>query len=145
LDFSENLFFIYIVKGIAKSHQTCQKLDKRSLIKIDASRSRVGRINELPFVGAAWRQVTVTNVETNAVRRTRSNELGYFEVTLLDPGSYTVAVEADGFPEAAQLERHMVRTEGRITVSYKEGIGIPAGPNEGEGGNGMHVPMHEII
>jgi len=46
--------------------------------------------------------VVVTNVETNAIRRASSNESGYFEVTLLNPGHYTVAVEAAGFSRAVR-------------------------------------------
>ena len=47
-------------------------------------------------------RITVTNVETNAVQRTVSNSTGYFEVNLLNPGNYTVAVAVDGFITAVR-------------------------------------------
>ncbi|MCI0723789.1 MAG: TonB-dependent receptor, partial [Acidobacteria bacterium] len=46
------------------------------------------------IVGA---KVTVTNEGTNIKKETASNALGNYEVTHLNPGLYTVAVEAAGF------------------------------------------------
>ncbi|MCI0620670.1 MAG: carboxypeptidase-like regulatory domain-containing protein, partial [Acidobacteria bacterium] len=46
------------------------------------------------IVGA---KVTVTNEGTNIKKETTSNALGNYEVTHLNPGVYTVAVEAAGF------------------------------------------------
>jgi hypothetical protein len=49
--------------------------------------------------GAAVPDVTVvvTNVGTNAAKRTASSAAGYYEVPLLDPGNYCVTVESTGF------------------------------------------------
>ncbi len=44
--------------------------------------------------------VIITNVETNALARTATNATGYFEASLLNPGRYTVLVEAAGFKRA---------------------------------------------
>jgi hypothetical protein len=41
--------------------------------------------------------VVVTNVDTNAAKRTTTNESGYYEVPLLDPGNYSVTAENAGF------------------------------------------------
>lgn len=41
--------------------------------------------------------VLVTNVDTNGIKRTVSNEFGYYEVPLLDPGNYSVTVDSPGF------------------------------------------------
>ncbi len=41
--------------------------------------------------------VVVTNVETNVTNRTVTNQTGYFEVSLLNPGRYSITVEAPGF------------------------------------------------
>src|SRR5579883_1903360 len=41
--------------------------------------------------------VTVTSVETSRVSTITTNEYGYYTVTALPPGHYTVAVEQKGF------------------------------------------------
>jgi hypothetical protein len=41
--------------------------------------------------------VVITNVETNQVSRTSTNETGYFEVNFLNPGKYRVSAELSGF------------------------------------------------
>ena len=50
-------------------------------------------------VGAS---VTVTNVLTNVRRSAMSNELGFYTVTSLQPGEYTVDVQASGFQRFTQ-------------------------------------------
>lgn len=62
-------------------------------------------------------QVVVTNVDTNAVKGTVSNERGYYEVPLLDPGNYTITVEAAGF-------RKFVRKGVTLNVNSRAGIDI---------------------
>ncbi len=42
-------------------------------------------------------EVTVTNTGTNAAKKTVTNDRGYYEVPLLDPGDYAVLVEVTGF------------------------------------------------
>jgi hypothetical protein len=99
---------------------------------------------QVPFAGGAWGQeargsiagkvtdpqgavipdasVTVTNVETNSVRRTRSNDLGYFEVTLLNPGQYSVAVEAPGFRRAVRSGLEL-NVAGRLDLAFQLEVG----------------------
>ncbi len=42
-------------------------------------------------------RVQVTNPETGITRQMESNELGYYTVALLPPGTYTVRIEKEGF------------------------------------------------
>ena len=42
-------------------------------------------------------KVAVTNTQTNETRRLVTNETGYYEANFLEPSSYSVTVEADGF------------------------------------------------
>ncbi len=61
--------------------------------------------------------VVVTNVDTNAIKRTVSNDTGYYEVPLLDPGNYAVSVEMPGF-------RKFVRSGLILNVNSRIGIDI---------------------
>jgi hypothetical protein len=45
---------------------------------------------------------TVTNTGTNVSNRTQTNQTGYFEVSLLNPGIYSVSVEMAGFKKAVR-------------------------------------------
>src|SRR5437773_2338259 len=47
-------------------------------------------------------EITVTNVETNAVRTVNGGADGTYEVPLLDPGKYKVTVKAPSFPETVR-------------------------------------------
>jgi hypothetical protein len=44
-------------------------------------------------------KVTMTNEASGDVRTTVSNGSGYFSITAIQPGTYTVAVTASGFKE----------------------------------------------
>src|SRR5690348_6678391 len=46
--------------------------------------------------------VVVVNTETNTTVKTQTNATGYFEVNLLNPGSYSITVEATGFKKAVR-------------------------------------------
>jgi len=59
--------------------------------------------------------VTVVNTDTNASNHTQTNEKGYYEVDLLNPGTYSVAVEAHGF-------KKVVRNG--ITLSVGDRLGV---------------------
>jgi hypothetical protein len=66
--------------------------------------------------------VLVTNVDTNAVKRTVSNESGYYEVPLLDPGNYSVTVESAGFRKFIQSGIILnVNSRARIDVQLQIG------------------------
>ena len=53
-------------------------------------------------------RVTVTNVDTGISRETASDSAGYYEVSLLQPGNYNIAVQKEGF---RQFTREGVRLE----------------------------------
>jgi hypothetical protein len=53
--------------------------------------------------------VTITQSETGAVRKTNSNDLGYYSLALLQPGTYQIEVQKTGF-------RPVVRTGIVLTV-----------------------------
>ena len=66
--------------------------------------------------------LAVTNVDTNSAKRTVSNESGYFEVPLLDPGNYSVAVESPGFRKFVQSGIILnVNSRARIDVRLQIG------------------------
>ncbi|MDP2999277.1 MAG: TonB-dependent receptor [Bryobacterales bacterium] len=66
--------------------------------------------------------VTVTNVDTNSIRRTRTNDTGYFEATLLNPGQYSVAVEAPGFRRAVRSGLDL-NVAGRLDLPFQLEVG----------------------
>ncbi len=57
--------------------------------------------------------VTVTNSRTGATRTAKSNSEGFYVITTLDPGSYTVTVEASGFKQLSQTEVTLSPSETR--------------------------------
>jgi hypothetical protein len=67
-------------------------------------------------------QVVVTNIETNTVSRTVSNETGYFETNLLIPGLYSVTAEAAGFKKTVRSGLTL-SVAGRIDVELQMQVG----------------------
>jgi hypothetical protein len=63
----------------------------------DARGSISGRVMDPLGAVIPQASVAVTNVDTNLVSRTATNDTGYFEANLLNPGRYGIAVEAQGF------------------------------------------------
>ncbi|MDZ4796878.1 MAG: carboxypeptidase-like regulatory domain-containing protein [Bryobacteraceae bacterium] len=47
-------------------------------------------------------RVTATSTTTNESRRATSNDTGYYEINYLDPSTWTVSVEAQGFKKAVR-------------------------------------------
>ena len=62
--------------------------------------------------------VVVTNAETNVSRQTTTNQTGYFEINLLNPGTYRVSVEAAGFKKT-------VRSGAELSVGGRLDLHIP--------------------
>src|SRR5262245_7476258 len=60
--------------------------------------------------------VTLTNINTGAKVTRSTSESGLFLFDLIDPGSYTVAIEAPGFTKFIQ-ENIAVQTRDDITVN----------------------------
>ena len=57
----------------------------------------VGRITDPSGSVIPSAAIDVTNVDTGVQRKTTSNELGYYTVPLLPPGSYRITVQKEGF------------------------------------------------
>ncbi|PYX38548.1 MAG: hypothetical protein DMG75_03630, partial [Acidobacteria bacterium] len=57
----------------------------------------VGTVRDSTGAVLAGAKVTVTNVETNVARSLISNNSGDYVVTELQPGTYTVTAELEGF------------------------------------------------
>lgn len=62
--------------------------------------------------------VTVTNEETQLKRTATTNEEGFYTVTNLQPGTYTVSVEQQGFKKSSKTGYDLV-ADGRLTVDFK--------------------------
>ncbi|MBX5496683.1 MAG: carboxypeptidase regulatory-like domain-containing protein, partial [Bryobacteraceae bacterium] len=66
--------------------------------------------------------IVVTNTETNLVSRTVTNATGYFEVNLLNPGAYSMTVEATGFKRAVRSGLQL-NVAGRLEVNLQLQVG----------------------
>lgn len=72
-----------------------------------------GTIRDQNGAVVAGGNVTVTNSRTGATRTAKSNSEGFYVITTLDPGSYTVNVEASGFKQLSQTEVTLSPSETR--------------------------------
>src|SRR4051812_47929966 len=61
-----------------------------------------GRITDATGAVVPFAEITVVNTETGLVRKTASNETGYFTASLLPPGEYRINVRKTGFRAAAR-------------------------------------------
>ncbi len=71
------------------------------------------------IAGAA---VAIVNTETQTVIRTSTNETGYFEVGLLNPGVYSIAVEVPGFKRSVRTGLAL-SVAGRLNVPIQMEVG----------------------
>ena len=62
-----------------------------------ASGSIVGAVRDASGAVVADATVIVTNTQTGITRRLKTNREGEYVVTLLQPGTYTVTVEREGY------------------------------------------------
>ena len=67
--------------------------------------------------------VTVTNIATNVVRTTVSNETGHYQVGLLTPGTYSVAAELQGF-RPVRHERVVVNVGTDVALNLRMLVGV---------------------
>ena len=61
--------------------------------------------------------VTVTNIATNAARTATTDESGFYTVTNLPVGNYTISVERQGFKKANQTD-NVLAADTRLTVNF---------------------------
>ena len=61
--------------------------------------------------------VTVTNIATNAARTATTDESGFYTVTNLPVGNYTISVERQGFKKANQTD-NVLTADTRLTVNF---------------------------
>jgi len=61
-----------------------------------------GTVTDPSGAAVVGAKITVTSTETGRVSTTTSNELGYYAVTALPPGHYTVDVEQKGFKKVSR-------------------------------------------
>ena len=66
--------------------------------------------------------VVVVNTETNTVSRTATNSTGYFEVNLLNPGSYSITAESAGFKKSVRTGL-VLQVGGRLSLDLQLQIG----------------------
>src|ERR1043166_5720033 len=66
--------------------------------------------------------VTVTNIATNAVRTAVTDDSGFYTVTNLPVGTYTVTVERSGFKKANQTD-NVLTADQRLTVNITLDVG----------------------
>lgn len=66
--------------------------------------------------------IAVTSDATNTVKRTVTNQTGYFEVSFLDPGKYTLTAEATGFKKLVRSGL-TVDTGDRLALELRMEIG----------------------
>jgi len=66
--------------------------------------------------------VVITNTETNATRRTATNETGYFEANLLMPGTYSISAEAAGFKKLIRTGL-VLNVAGRLDIPLQLQVG----------------------
>src|SRR5579885_1851187 len=81
-----------------------------------------GRITDSTGAAVPQANVSVTNVNTNAVRQTLSNESGDYSFPSLPPGVYNLKVERQGFKtEAAQNIQVQVQQTVRLDFALQVG------------------------
>src|SRR5574340_237461 len=66
--------------------------------------------------------VLITNTETNVASRSATNESGYFVVSLLNPGAYSISVEAAGFKKAVR-EGLQLNVGDRLEFAFQLEVG----------------------
>jgi hypothetical protein len=70
-------------------------------------------------------RVAVTNTQTNETRRLVTNDTGYYEANFLEPSTYSVSVEADGFKKLHRTGI-TVNVSARLEINLSLEIGAVA-------------------
>jgi hypothetical protein len=81
-----------------------------------------GNITDSTGAGIPHATVTVRNEATNAERATTADDVGFYTITNLSPGDYTIRIEATGFESFIQTTNHIDPNNGaRINAALKVG------------------------
>ena len=78
----------------------------------------VGTVRDINEALVAKAKIKVTNVKTGELRETETNDEGTFTVTNLEPGNYTVSVDAPGF-QTVTFQALQVETNSRLPLDVK--------------------------
>jgi len=84
--------------------------------------SITGRVTDPQGAVIPGATVVVTNVDNNLTQRTSTNETGYFEVSFLVAGKYTVSAEAAGFKKTVRSGLELA-VAGRLDIQFELQIG----------------------
>jgi hypothetical protein len=76
-----------------------------------------------PTGAAPGVSVTATNLATGLTRTVKSNEDGFYVITNLPVGEYTVYAEQDGFKRSSRTGIQLV-ADGRITIDFNMEVGV---------------------
>ncbi len=88
----------------------------------DSRGSITGRVVDPQAAVIPGATLTATNQQTNAVSKTVSNQTGYYEFNLLNPGHYTLTAEAPGFRRHVQTGIE-VNVASRLDVEVQLQVG----------------------
>jgi hypothetical protein len=88
----------------------------------DYRATMLGQITDPGGAAIAGAQVRIIKSDTGVSRETLSNDTGYYSVTALDPGVYSVVVTHQGF-QTLRLTDIVLRTADRLNVSVKLEVG----------------------
>ncbi len=91
----------------------------------EARGSITGRVVDPQGAVVPGAAIVITNIETNTITRTSSNETGYYEANFLNPGEYSVSAEAAGFKKALRTGL-VLQVAGRLDVQIELSIGAAA-------------------
>src|SRR6202166_3355326 len=81
-----------------------------------------GTVTDLSGATMPGAKVTLTSTETGAQRETTSNEAGAYEFSALQPGSYTLTFQKEGFAKVTSAAiRLEVNQVARLDVSMHPG------------------------
>ena len=84
-----------------------------------------GRVADAQAAIIPGARVAVTNTATNDTRRAATNPTGYYEFNYLEPGTYTVTVEAAGFKKTVR-QNLGVQVGSRLQIDFSLEIGLVA-------------------
>jgi hypothetical protein len=88
----------------------------------DYRASVMGRLTDPSGAAVPSARVALTNEATRAVYQTTSNDEGHYLIPMIEPGAYTLTVEAPGFKriESQQLQ---VQTGAKLTLDFRLELG----------------------